>query len=435
MEEIDRINKIQGVINAGNSVGSKRIIYKGDKKDLTAYAIPVEALIFNQYNGRIGTWVKTYEKLNGTTIDASTEEGEKTIIDFLWKSKIERNKKTMEDIEDKGQLEVGIVTKDGVVIDGNRRSMLLKKIDEKNNDAPTYFRAVVLEDKLIDNPKEIRKLETIYQLGADAPVDYNAIEKYLKCKELFQEDHFTAKEIGKMMGESETKILEYLSILGLMERFLKNYGYEGIYTYLDEIKAEGPFVDLNNYMERYRNKPGTIKGRNWTPDKDDLDDLESVYFDYIRAGFGTHKIRCIGNPKSGKGFFNTKAVWEQFFNEYKKRIEPVNNNEPSLEVLRTKRPNENATDIIKGRDKDWKTKGCNNYKTLEGNLHHNIKTSQGSLDDIVDEAGPLNYLTRAHNALLQIDVNNPAFEGDEVRDLVFKINNLTYKFKKDPKIK
>ena len=80
------------IINAGNSVGSKRIIYKGEKKDLTAYAIPVEALIFNQYNGRIGTWVKTYEKLNGTTIDASTEEGEKTIIDFLWKSKIERNK-------------------------------------------------------------------------------------------------------------------------------------------------------------------------------------------------------------------------------------------------------------------------------------------------------------------------------------------------------
>ena len=87
MDELDRINKIQSIIDTDNSVGSKRIMYKNDTKDLKAYAIPVEALIFNQYNGRIGTWVKTYEKLNGTTIDASTEKGENTIIDFLTMAK------------------------------------------------------------------------------------------------------------------------------------------------------------------------------------------------------------------------------------------------------------------------------------------------------------------------------------------------------------
>lgn len=435
MDAPDRIKKIQSIIDKGNSVGSKRIMYKNDTKDLKAYAIPVEALIFNQYNGRIGTWVKTYEKLNGTTIDASTEEGEKTIIDFLWNSKPERNKKTKEDIEEKGQLEVGIVTKDGVVIDGNRRSMLLKKIDQERGTTPTYFNAVVLEDELKDNPKEIRKLETIYQLGADAPVDYNAIEKYLKCKELFNEDGFTAKEIGKMMGESETKIEEYLSILALMEKFLDRFGYSGIYTYLDEIKAEGPFVDLNNYLNKYRNKPGQIKGRNWSPKPDDIDDLETVYFDYIRARFGTHKIRSIGNPASGKGIFNNKDIWQQFFFKYQDIIEPVNQNEPSLEELRERRPNEDAEQLIRGRDKDWINKPCDNYQTLMGNLQMNKRKSERMLEDVNEEAGPLNYLNRALNALKQIDTENPAFSGSDVKELVYQINSMTYDFKKHPKLK
>ena len=106
--------------------------------------------------------------------------------------------------------------------------MLLKKIDKERHNTPTYFRAIILDDKLSDNPKEIRKLETSYQLGVDQPQDYNAIEKYLKCKELFYEDGFSAEEIGKMMGETASKVESYLSILALMEKFLKAYGYEGI---------------------------------------------------------------------------------------------------------------------------------------------------------------------------------------------------------------
>mgnify|MGYP005640784359 CR=1 FL=1 len=63
----------------------------------------------------------------------------------------------------------------------------------------------------------------------------------------------------------------------IMEKFLKTYGYEGIYTHLSDIDAEGPFVDLNGYLNRYRNK-GKIVGRNWTQEDSDINDLEMVYF-------------------------------------------------------------------------------------------------------------------------------------------------------------
>lgn len=158
-----RIKKIQEVIKK-NPKSSKRITYGTETKEMKSYDIPVECLIFNQYNGRIGTFVKTHEK-QYESIDSSTDEGEKLIFDFLWKSKESRNKETLSDIKDKGQLEIGIITKDGVIIDGNRRCMLLKKIAQEEHSSPTYFHAVVLDDKLEDNPREIRKLETIYQMG------------------------------------------------------------------------------------------------------------------------------------------------------------------------------------------------------------------------------------------------------------------------------
>ena len=293
-----RTEKLQEIIDRGEKSGSKRITYKNDITTMDVYKIPVAYLIFNQYNSRIGTFVKTHEKQYGP-IDAATEEGEKKITDFLWDSQKVRNKKTEQDIKDKGQMEPGIVTKDGVVIDGNRRCMLLKKLSSSN-----YFLGVILDTTLESDPKEIRKLETIYQMGVDEKVDYNPIEKYLKCRDLYEEDKFTYKEIADMMGEKASDIEKYLETLKLMDDYLETQEYDRMYTRLTKEKVEGPFVDLTNYLSKQKSGKG-IQGRDWTPEKEDIDDLKNVYFDCIRAGLRTdpHRIREIGNPAKGNGFF------------------------------------------------------------------------------------------------------------------------------------
>jgi hypothetical protein len=437
MDIDSRILAIQKVITEKKDAGSKKITYKGENTLRLAYDIDVEALIFNQYNGRIGTFVQTHEKLHGEKIDATTVEGEDLIVNFLWKSDEKANLITKADIEDIGQQEVGIITKDGVVIDGNRRCMLLKTIAKEKHSTPTYFRAVVLDDKLSDNPKEIRKLETSYQLGIDKPQSYKPIEKYLKCKELFYTDDFTLEEIALMMGEKDKKnnpdpkkIQTYLNILALMERFLKTYGYDGIYTYLSENEQEGPFVDLEGYLARYKSKNGNIKGRDWTPDTADINDLELIYFDYIRAGYGTHKIRCIGNTASKTSFFNTKAVWDDFFQRYEENVEPINNQEKSFTELRSERPDEDPEALIKARDSDWKASESPNGKKLSDNLSQNLGLSQTALSEAIEDEGPLFYLTRAILALGRIDMENSAFEGQFVEAKIKDINDFTWKFKK-----
>ena len=410
-----RIQKLQEIEYQSESCGSKRIIYKSKKnQDMLAYEIPVAYLVYNKYNARIGTFVKTHEKQHGE-IDVTTKKGEELIVDFLWRSNIKRNQETLRSIREEGQSIIGIVTKDGVVIDGNRRCMLLKKISEN-----TYFRAIILSDTSESDPKEIRKLETIYQMGVDEKVDYNPIEKYLKCKDLHEEDHFKLEEIGKMMGEKSPDIKKYLEILKLMEEYLKFYGYDGMYNRLSEEAVEGPFVDLTGYLKKH--ETGTkIQGRDWEPKKEDIDDLKHITFDYIRAGFRTiHGIRDIGNTSKGQGFFSDKKIWKEFLKRYLENVDPINDEEKPLDEWRNERPDEDVDNIIRAREKDW-------VDRVKPKLKENYGKTRRGLDDKAEADSPMELLQRAETALNSINTDSEGFNED-VLDQVKKINSIVWDF-------
>lgn len=420
-----RTEKIAKWMNDHKPISTKEMIYKSTKaRSMDVYDIPVEYLIFNQYNGRIGTFVKSFEK-QYFPIDAATQEGEDKIIDFLWNSDVKRNEITQDDIDSKGQLEFGIVTKDGVVIDGNRRCMLLKKIAKKKNTSPTYFKAVVLDDTLETNPKEIRRLETIYQMGMDEKVTYQPIEQYLKCKDLSKD--FSNEEIADMMGKKPTDIKNYLSILDLMEEYLQKQGYSEMYTLLGKDKVEGPFVDLRGYLETQKTGKG-IRGRDWEPKTYDIDDLKNIYFSYIRAGYRTaHGIRDIGNPSKGQGIFNRKKLWQDFLNRYDETIQPLIDKEKSLNDLRKERPDEDIESIIKARDNDWKNK-VGRPKDKLSLMMGNLRKTKRDLDDENEADSPMELLQRAKSTLSRVDVNLDSFHSQDIRDISHEIRKMAEKF-------
>jgi hypothetical protein len=382
--------------------------------DHPAFEINVNHLIFNQHNGRIGTFVKTYEKQYGT-IQAHTEEGEAVIREFLWNSKRTRNKETLADIKENGQMEVGIVTRDGVVIDGNRRCMLLKKIAAERHTSPTYFRAVILNSTLETNPQEIRRLETIYQMGVDEKVDYNPIEKYLKCEDLKVD--FAEEEIAKMMGEDVSDIRKYLGILKLMKEYLRRIDkdYVDMYTVLGEEKVEGPFVDLIGYLDKHETGR-RMNDRDWSPEKDDIDDLKNIYFDYIRAGFRTaHGIRNIGNPSKGQGFFNRKELWKEFIDDHEEKVEAIE--EKDLNEYKEERPDEDLEKIIKAKDDDWGVQ-------VKPMMKANIGRTKRMLDDQNAADSPMELLQRARNTLNSINMDNESIEGEEIRSVSHEIRKI-----------
>lgn len=424
LNQKDRVLALQKLQKESEPDRYDDIVYKNDKKRKGIYQIPFDFLVFNKLNGRILSMTKSFES-QFYELDPSKEADSKIISDFLYESKKDRNEATELDLQRWGQKRYGIVTKDGIIVDGNRRASLLKRNYSKD---PTkyqpYFLAVILDDVLDGvNSRDIMQLETTYQMGEDEKLDYNPIEKYLKCRQL-REAEFSSRDIAKMMVESESKINEWLDILKLMDEYLVSLGYNNIYTRLE--KREGQFVDLNNYINKYKNGTGLVE---WNYDKgSDVSDLKMVCFDYIRAQYEGKEFRSIAKP--GKdSFFCKENVWNKFFEEHNKLINPCNESEKSLDELKEDNPDFPLSKLLKQRDEAWtvSAKGL-----MQGNLNKTIRT----LEDANESNAPLKLISRAIGTLEQVNTENPAFFDDTDIDVLLKrINEIIWDFKQTIKDK
>lgn len=419
MNETLREQRI-GEIRNRPQYSEMEVVYKGSHKKLPVHEIPLDLLIYNKYNGRIASKVKSFERQQ-RVLDASKEEDKLLIEQFLLQSNPGRNKHTQEDLAKNKQLRYGIVTRDGVIIDGNRRAMLLGRIADDRKEKPGYFKAVILEDRLKDNPKEIMRLETVYQLGEDEKLGYNAIEKYLKVKDLLLAE-FDHEQIATMMSESGDSIKKLDKIMKLMDSYLNSLGYDGIYTRLDD--TEGIFVDLNLYLDRYQTTQSQMVG--WSYGDEDLAELQTIFFDLIRARFsGDGKLyRDLGRPSKKEGFFCSEPVWKEFRDFHFKNVEPITKSEKSIDELRQESQGKALDEVLKQRDLDWTQK-------VDPLLKQNFGKSGRLLDDVNSLNAPLELLNRALRTLETIDPNAEAFWSDEaVEEAVGKINSITYEFRK-----
>jgi hypothetical protein len=226
IQNIDRITKSEE-----EPLGVMEIPWKDKLEPMKVYKIPLDYLVYNKYNGRILSRTKSLERQH-RNIDVESEEGRKIIENLLWDSKVDRNKQTLHSIKTTGgQQKPGIITRDGIIIDGNRRAMLLRK-----SGMFTYFKAVILPVTLEENPLEIEKLETSFQMGEDEKLGYNPIEKYLKAKGLYstlagekysaqKSNQIAIQKIADWMGEENSKIKEYLQVMETMDDYLDYLDY------------------------------------------------------------------------------------------------------------------------------------------------------------------------------------------------------------------
>ena len=130
-----------------------------------------------------------------------------------------------------------MITTDGVVVGGNRRTMLLNRIDKFD-----YLKAIVLPVSSTENPLRNRKVRNFVSDGSDEKLSYNPIEKYIKSKTLLEKltngiDSMTResaiKKIADWMQEKNKKIIEYVNIMQVMDDYLEYHEYDNLYIQLD----------------------------------------------------------------------------------------------------------------------------------------------------------------------------------------------------------
>lgn len=455
MNKETRIDKISEIVEIANREESKllkwEIPWEGSLQRMSVYNVPLKYLIYNKYNGRILSRTKSLES-QGKELKPE-DEGDKEIIeDLLWESNVDRNKKTRELIKEYGQEKVGIITKDGIIIDGNRRAMLLGKLERE------YFKTVILPVTSGENPLEIEKLETSYQMGEDEKLRYNPTEKYIKAKKL-QQQGVPIKEIAKWMGEPDSVVKEYLEVIKTMDNYLDYLEYSGVYTQLDG--REDQFINLTKWLNNFYEK-GSGKAFEGYKNSD-VDDLKAIAFDYIRVKCEGKQFRYLAYGRKEKHFFGDKDLWESFKDTHFSNIDPIRDEE---EPINFDSPNLTAT--LNNRDKEFEKAAGNllienmdEHKQKLYNQQHRDKPGKlidQSIDavrvaksnknirepDVLDKVGKLNEMTanilkaesprrllgQILSLLHSVDVSGGASEKDELLQYTSEIQKKTYKLEK-----
>ena len=412
MNKQTRIEKIEEILK-GEYIAEEELMWQDSLQPMKVHKIPLRYLIYNKYNGRILSRTKSLES-QGKKIDPETDQGKEIIEKLLWDSKPDRNQKTKKDIEKYTQKRPGIITKDGIVIDGNRRVMLLNRIEKFD-----YFKAMVLPVTLDENPVEIQKLETSYQMGEDEKLGYRAIEKYLKAKTL-QQQGVTVEQIANWMGETVGQVEEYLSVMKTMERYLDHLGYNDVFTQLDG--REDQFINLAKWTKTFRNAKGSTRAFDGYKNSD-VDDLEIIAFDYIRAKYEGKDFRLLGNGNKESHFFGDKHIWTNFRDVHFDNIRSIQTNEENIDF---DSPNIQAT--LNARDEAFREKAGpilqENLKEHEQKLYH--REHKNEPDKLVTKA-----IDAVDVAKINRNIKNP-----ETLEKVKKLHEIATSIlrKKSPKL-
>ena len=150
----------------------KKITIQGETLNFTVYRIPLDALVYNVKNGRIATYISKYQTDNGELNQNNVIELNNILGKFIRESNPTALDKTKDNIKKFGQKQPGVVLKNGIVIDGNRRFTCLRELESEGK--IQYFDAVILSDDY--SARDIKSLELNLQHDEERPVDYHPID-------------------------------------------------------------------------------------------------------------------------------------------------------------------------------------------------------------------------------------------------------------------
>jgi hypothetical protein len=264
---------------------------------------------------------------------------------------------------------------------------------QEQKDRCFYFKAVILPETA--TKRDILQLETSFQMGEDEKVDYNPIEKYLKCKDLEDAD-FKRDEIANFMGITKKDVDTYLEILDLMDQYLAFYEYDGIYTMAEG--HEDSFQKLNIAIKQYKAGVSNM----WDFNDEDLNNLMGVAFDYIRLGLNQSDIRDLFRKpsQSSSSIFGAKNRWERFFDRHQEILSSFD--EKSVDECLRDVDGPDITPRLKARDEEWR-------KAVTAQLTDNFENAQDEVNSQIRAASPINLINKAKNALASIDGSSAGF--------------------------
>ena len=214
-----------------NEVGSWPLEFRGEIKQLSTYQIPISYLRYNIANGRIAMEVLEIEKNQlKRPIDTSLQEDETIIRELLLSLDSGKTEELIRDLKRIGQEQPGVITHDGIVINGNRRMAIFQHIHKNEDSSGKWERLKVIRLPENISEKELWKLEAGLQLSQRKVADYHPVNELLKIKQGLKVGLNAKEMVDVLYGRSQKEIEEGIGRLKLIDNFLKfmdqpeNYG-------------------------------------------------------------------------------------------------------------------------------------------------------------------------------------------------------------------
>ena len=230
----------------------------GEPIIIQGYRLPKKILYYNIKNGRFSKENIKIIRDEGGSLKPEDPEDAKKIQELLVSLKPNDTRRTRDDIMKKGQTDLALITRDGYLIDGNRRMAILTGLFNETGDEKYNFIKVARIEESI-SAKDLWAMEAGISLGQDPKSRYGAINELLKLDE-GRKAGFTNNEIAdKLYGIDDEFEIEYkLSRLDLMKKYLKQY-YNDDEDFTPIEGYNEHFIDLQDILVNAKKSNKKIK--------------------------------------------------------------------------------------------------------------------------------------------------------------------------------
>lgn len=236
---------------------STNITWKGSELVLPVASVDLELVLLNPHSHRISAQLQSLpqdvqDKVAG---DPYGPEAQKTIATVLRETPgYERIKLAL---QNDGQLDAGVVTTAGVLVNANTRAVALRELRK------SYVKVVVLPQDA--TTKEIIDLELLLQMRQDVKQDYSFPSQALFIEDLINSASFTTLEVGRRIRSDLTEsaadkkkareLVELeLRLLSLMREVRTASGGLVKWTYFDDKRQALLEID-QDYQKLKNTKP------------------------------------------------------------------------------------------------------------------------------------------------------------------------------------
>lgn len=404
---------------------------KGEVYLAPIYKFSHTELAFNKANGRIHAEAIEEEVELGRSLDIWNKGDQKIIQGLLLSMDRDANEKIKTDLAKKGQIRPGIITCDGIVINGNRRKALLDEIyEETGEEKYKYLEAHVLPSNITKS--ELWLVEAGIQMSAPQQLDYSPINNLLKLKDGILSGLRIEDMASRIYGMTAQKIRTDLERLDLIDEYLKDFVSKPGKYYLVKGFAEH-FINLQKILAWAEN-PRARNRIDWGPEENDINELKLVCYYYIREGFAHLRIRDL------QGIFAKKDPWKNVRQaiDLNPNLEDKERTQAGLEL-------ESDTDEIDDVDND-ELEDVDGTQTLiekrdmqeeavwrsvrKKKLKAFFEEAKEQLNIIEYTAKPIALLNRAYNNLKAIPTEPKLLTDPDMDDICRDIISITNSIRK-----